>query len=115
VVKIKQLMQFAKEILPQLEIEQDSRALSSQEDWLRCRLKGHALSLASLERTMARLRSWLNWLKVGDANMSYFHHHARYRKHKNFIAKVKVDDQIITEQEEKKGGGMEFHSIRSSA
>jgi hypothetical protein len=90
VVKIKQLLQFAKEILPQLEIEQDSRALSSQEDWLRCRLKGHALSLASLERTMARLRSWLNWLKVGDANTSYFHHHARYRKHKNFIAKVKV-------------------------
>jgi hypothetical protein len=47
---------------------------------------------------MARLRSRLNWLKEGDANMSYFHHHARYRKHKNFIAKLKVGDQIITEQ-----------------
>jgi hypothetical protein len=99
---IKEQLQFAKEILHQLEIAQDSRMLSPQEDWLRCQLKKHALGLASLERTMVRLRSRLNWLKEGDANTSYFHHHARYRKRKNFIAKVKADDQIITDQEEKK-------------
>jgi hypothetical protein len=99
---IKEQLQFAKEILHQLEIAQDSRVLSPQENWLRCQLKKHTLGLASLERTMARLRSRLNWLKEGDANTAYFHHHARYRKHKNFIAKFKVDDQIITDQEEKK-------------
>jgi hypothetical protein len=56
---------------------------------------------------MARLQSQLNWLKEGDTNTSYFHHHARYRKHKNFIAKLKVGDHIKTEQE-KKRGDMEF-------
>jgi hypothetical protein len=75
--------------------------LSPQEDWLRCQLKKHALGLPSLERTMAQLRSRLNWLKEGDANTSYFHHHARYRKRKYFIAKVKADGQIITDQEKK--------------
>jgi hypothetical protein len=44
----------------------------------------------------------LNWLKEGDANTAYFHHHARYWKRKNFIAKFNVDDQIATEQEEKR-------------
>jgi hypothetical protein len=57
---------------------------------------------------MARLRSRLNWLKEGDANTSYSHHHTRYRKRKNFIAKVKVGDQIITEQEGKKSQSVRF-------
>jgi hypothetical protein len=51
---------------------------------------------------MARLRSRLNWLKEGDANTSYFHHHTRYRNRKNFIAKVKDGHRIIIEQEGKK-------------
>jgi hypothetical protein len=51
---------------------------------------------------MARLRSHLNWLKEGDANTTYFQHHARYRKCKNFMAKIRVEDRIITDQEEKK-------------
>jgi hypothetical protein len=36
----------------------------------------------SLERTIARTRSRLQWLREGDANTSYFQHHARYRKKK---------------------------------
>jgi hypothetical protein len=110
VVNIKEQLRFAKEILHQLEIAQDSRVLSPQEDWLRCQLKKHALGLASLERTMAQLRSRLNWLKEGDANTSYFHHHARYRKRKNFIAKVKADGRIITDQEEKKEAIWNFYN-----
>ncbi|KAF0910609.1 hypothetical protein E2562_003041 [Oryza meyeriana var. granulata] len=51
---------------------------------------------------MAQLRSRLNWLKEGDANTSYFQHHARYRKRKNFMAKINVDGWVIMEQEEKK-------------
>jgi hypothetical protein len=69
------------------------------EDWLRRQLKCHALAIASLERTMTRLRSRLNWLKEGDANTSYFQQHARYRKKKNFVAKLKVGDRIIVDQE----------------
>jgi hypothetical protein len=103
-------LRFAKEILHQLEIAQDSRVLSPEEDWLRCQLKKHALGLVSLERTMARLRSRLNWLKEGDANTSHFHHHVRYKKRKNFIAKVKADGRIITDQEEKKEAVWNFYN-----
>jgi hypothetical protein len=41
-------------------------------------------------------------LKEGDANTSYFYHRVRYKKCKNFIAKLKVGDQIKTEQGKKK-------------
>jgi hypothetical protein len=59
---------------------------------------------------MARLRSRLNWLKEGNANTLYFHHHVRYRKRKNFIAKVKVGDQIIMQQEEKQVAAWQFYN-----
>lgn len=99
---VKQQLQYAKEILHRLEIAQDTRPLTYQEDWLRRQLKRDALGLALLERTMTRMRSRLNWLKDGDTNTSYFQHHARYRKRKNFMAKIKDNDRIITDQEEKK-------------
>jgi len=51
---------------------------------------------------MACLRSRLNWLKEGDANTSYFQHHARYRKKKNFVAKLRAEDRMVFDQEEKK-------------
>jgi hypothetical protein len=50
---------------------------------------------------MARLRSRLNWLK-GDADTSYFQQHARYRKKNNFLARLKVGDRIILDQDVKK-------------
>ena len=50
---------------------------------------------------MERLKSRLCWLKEGDTNTSYFQHHARYRKKKNYIAKLKVNDRVILDQEEK--------------
>jgi hypothetical protein len=49
-------------------------------------------------------------LKEGDANISYFHHHARYRRRKNFMTRVKVDDRIIIEQEEKKEAVWNFYN-----
>jgi hypothetical protein len=105
-----QQLQLARELVHQLEIAQDSRMLSSREEWLRRRLKGHVLGLSSLERSIARMCSRLHWLKDGDANTAYFHHHARYRKKKNFMAKVKVGDRMITEQEEKKEAVWDFYN-----
>jgi hypothetical protein len=54
---IKLQLEMAKEILHCLEIERDSRQLTENEEWLRKKLKLHCLGLASLERTIARLRS----------------------------------------------------------
>lgn len=73
---------MAKEILHRLEIERDSRELSEDEDWLRKKLKLHCLGLAFLERTIARLRSRVLYLREGDANTAIFHQQARFRERK---------------------------------
>ena len=67
---------------------QDRRTLSIGEDWLRKELKRLCLKLASLERTVARLRSRVRYLKEGDANTSFFHKQAAFRKRKIFISKL---------------------------
>jgi hypothetical protein len=85
---------LAREILHQLEIAQDARVLTAGEIWLKNNLKKHCLALASLKRTIARLRSRINWLKDGDANTKLFQLHARHRKRKNLIGKLVSEDQI---------------------
>jgi hypothetical protein len=97
---IKAQLEMAREILHHLEIERDSRALSEHEEWLRKKLKLHWLGLASLEQTIARLRSRILCLQEGDANTVFFHQQARYRK-KNFISKLQVGNQVVVSQEEK--------------
>jgi hypothetical protein len=58
---------------------------------------------------MARLRSRIGWLKEGDANTRLFHRHARHRK-KNFIAKLKDGDNILTNHDEKAAAIFDFYS-----
>ncbi|WVZ52504.1 hypothetical protein U9M48_003557 [Paspalum notatum var. saurae] len=98
---VKMQLAMAKEVLRRLEVARDLRALSQGEDWLRKKLKLHCLGLASLERTIARLRSRVLFLKEGDANTSFFHQQARYRKKKSFISKLQVDDNLYVSQEDK--------------
>jgi len=104
-------LELAREILHQLEIAQDIRPLSNLEAWLRNRLKHHSLALSSLQRTIARSRSRINWLNEGDANTALFHLHARHRKRKNFISKLLSDDgHILTSQVEKEKNVFDFYS-----
>ena len=106
---IKLQIEMAKEIIHRLEIARDSRELSASEEWLRKKLKLHCLSLASLERTIARLRSRILYLREGDANTSFFHQQARFRKKKNFIAKLQVEDRLVTSQEDKQEAVLNFY------
>jgi hypothetical protein len=64
---LKLQLEMARELLHRLEMAHDSRTLSPSEDWLRRTLKKHILVLSSLSRSIARLRSRINWLKEGDA------------------------------------------------
>jgi hypothetical protein len=106
---VKLQLATAKEILHRIEIARNNRVLSPGEEWLRKKLKLHCLGLASLERTIARLRSRILYLQEGDANTSFFHQQARYRKKKNFIAKFQVEERIVTSQEEKQQAALDFY------
>ncbi|WVZ53725.1 hypothetical protein U9M48_004630 [Paspalum notatum var. saurae] len=98
---VRSQLAVAKEILHRLEIAREMRDLSQGEEWLRRKLKLHCLGLASLERTFARLRSRVLYLQEGDANTTFFHQHARYRKKKKFIAKFINEGQTIVSQQKK--------------
>lgn len=107
---VKSQLEQARELLHWLDIAQDNRALSSQDGWLRRQLKQHTLALASPHRTIMRSRSRLEWLAEGDANTDYFHSHARFRKQKNYIAKLQVGKHIITSHEEKEEALWAFYN-----
>jgi hypothetical protein len=92
---------LSREILHQFEIAQDSRQLSSGELWLKNNLKKHSLALASLQRTIARLRSRIGWLRDGDANTKLFHLHACHRKRKNFIGRIVAGERICSSHDDK--------------
>lgn len=83
---------LAREILHRLEIAQDQRQLTREENWLRGELKKHCLVLASRDRTIVLF----SHLRIG-----LFHRTAGYRKRKNFIPKLLKEDQVVTGQEEK--------------
>jgi hypothetical protein len=97
---IKTQLALAREVLHRLEMAQDMRQLSTEEDWLRRELKRHCLSLASFERTIARLRSQIRYLKDGDAN-TIFHKQAAFRNRKYYIPKLIDGDRVATTQEDK--------------
>lgn len=43
------------------------------------------------EEIMCKQRSRVNWIKVGDCNMAYFHKVGNFRTRHNTIYSVKVD------------------------
>jgi hypothetical protein len=61
------MVQVAKEVIFRLVATQDHRSLSSAEFALHKFLKLRYLGLTSLQRTIARERSSMCWLKEGDA------------------------------------------------
>jgi hypothetical protein len=101
--------EWAKEILHQLELAQDNRSLSPLELWLCNSLKKRSFALGSLLRTIAHLRSRIEWLREGDANTRLFHLYARHCKRKNFIAKLKAEGQVATSHEDKANVLLEFY------
>jgi hypothetical protein len=98
---VKLQMAVANFVIFRLDAAQDVRQLPARENWLHKSLKLSLLGLASLERTIARQRSRIRWLKEGDANTRLFHSVANGRRIKNFIPAIRVGDAILTEQEHK--------------
>lgn len=106
---IKTQLGLSREMLHRLEISQDNRVLTPTEDWFRRELKRHCLVLSSLERTVARLRSRIRYLKDGDANTALFRSQARFKKQKNYISKVIHNDGMAITQKDKQGAFLEYY------
>jgi hypothetical protein len=83
-----------------LESAQDNRVLSGDEFWLLGKLKQHCFVYAYMERTIARLRSRIKYLKEGDANTKFFHMQARFRKKRNFISYLEEEGRVVSNHED---------------
>lgn len=92
---------LAKELILRYDRAQETRALSDEEQEFRKQLKVLCLSLASLERTIARHRSRMLPLREGDASTKFFHLHATYRRRKNHIISLQLGDNTAYDQQDK--------------
>lgn len=84
-------LSVAREVIKCLDTAEEARSLSSEEQLLRNELKVKCLGLASLSRTIARLRSRIHYLAEGDANTKFFHLQACHRARKNHNHSINVD------------------------
>jgi hypothetical protein len=78
-------MVVCREIIHQLEKAQRERQLTPSESQLIKKLKLRILGLATTEKSRAREKSRITWLRKEDANTKYFQLMANVRKQKNFI------------------------------
>ena len=99
--QIKLQLLVAKEVVFQFDRAQDRRQLSPEEHQLRKEMKCKCLGLASLERTITRLRSRITYLREGDANTKFFHLHSSYRTKRKFISKLEDGTSLALAHDEK--------------
>lgn len=64
----------AREVILRLDQAQETRLLSAEELSLRKEMKLRSLGLASLQRTIVRMRSRITWIKEGDACTRFFNY-----------------------------------------
>ena len=69
-------------------------------------LKGEVHDLMVKEDVMWHQRAWVEWLKSGDMNTSYFHSRATQRNKRNFISKLVLEDNSVIEDEKMIGDTM---------
>jgi regulator of replication initiation timing len=82
---LSQQIALAKEVIGQLDVAEESRALSTEERHLRRRLRSSYLGLLSLQKIKLRQRARLTWIKTADANNKLFHIRANGRRRKLHI------------------------------
>lgn len=94
-------MVICREVILQLDVAQETRPLSEEQRSLKKMLKSRLLGLVAIEKSRARQKSRLTWLRKGDANSKYFQIYANAGKKKNFIHSLEVNDRVVTEQNAK--------------
>jgi hypothetical protein len=94
-------MTICREVIAQIEKNQETRSLSNGDRNLIKDLKSRILGLAFIEKCRARQRSRFTWLRMGDANTKLFHLMANARKRKNFIHSIQTGNGLAVSQAEK--------------
>lgn len=69
-------------------------------------LKGKVYELMVKEDCLWQQRAWVEWLKSGDLNTSYFHSRATQKNKRNFISKLILEDGSVMEEEKLIGEAM---------
>lgn len=92
---------IANEVVFQLDVAQEDRVLSEEEQCLRKLLKSRVLGLAALERIRLRQRARITWLKHGDVNSKFFQIKANGRKRKNHIQILQTPDGFAVTKDQK--------------
>jgi hypothetical protein len=91
----------ARVIIYELDVVQESRALSTEELELRRDLKANILGLSSLARTIARQRARNCFLEEGDTNTRFFHLQACHRRGKNQLPTLSHNGLTFSAEEAK--------------
>lgn len=91
---------MAREVVLRFDEAQDSRQLTGSEAELRRRFKLRVLGLASLNRSIARQRSRILFMREGDANTRFFNLQACHRSRKSFIASLSSGDVELVQNED---------------
>lgn len=99
--QIKEQLLIARELVLRFDRAMEIRSLSQEEVNFRRELKLKILALSSLERTIARLRSRITFLKDGDANTKLFHLQCSHRARKKHIARLEYGDRVAFSHDEK--------------
>jgi hypothetical protein len=95
------IMAIYREVIDNLEKAQESRQLTETERNLIKVLKVRLLGMAAIEKSRARQRSRITWLKKGDTNTKFFHIMANVRKRKNYIHTLQINDGLVASQSQK--------------
>lgn len=91
-------MGISRELISRFDKAQEDRLLTPHEEWFCKQLNLAYLGLASMERTISRQRVRIAYLKDGDANTSFYHKQCTYRRQRNRIYSLAVEDRVVTDQ-----------------
>ncbi|CAM8897571.1 unnamed protein product [Rhodiola kirilowii] len=85
-----------------MDILQDQRILSPEEQLRRTTLRSRLWHLEAQEERLWRQKSRVNWLRSGDQNTRFFHRMATWRSKKNSIESLMFDGRRVDEPGELK-------------
>jgi hypothetical protein len=94
-------LKVTKEVLLRLDQARDLKPLASHEEALRQLVKWKSVALASLQRSTARQKSRVMWLREGDASTKFFRAHAISRRCKNYDRSLLENGEVLVSEEHK--------------